>query len=94
MAVTNDPNILLGECIALQDSVVAAFGAAKDSLSGDVRRFIVRELERLRWAREGLDLLRQERPAPRPSMSGRNVMEQLRLLEAQSFEPERFLSQH
>jgi hypothetical protein len=91
--LSTDPNVLLGECIALQDSVVAAFGAAKDSLSGEIRRFITRELERLRWAREGLDLLRQERPAPRPTSSGRNVMEQLRLLEAQSFEPERFVSQ-
>lgn len=89
---TSDANLLLGECIALQDSVVAEFGAAKVSLlSGELRRFIVRELERLRWAREGLDLLRQERPTPRPAIAGRNVMEQLRLLEARSFEPERFM---
>ena len=93
VALTTNDIVLLGECIALQDSVVAECGAAKDSLlSGDIRRFIARELERLRWAREGLDLLRQERPAQRPTIAGLNVMEQLRLLEARSFEPERFLS--
>ena len=91
--LTQDVYALLGVCIKLQDAVVEAFGKAKDSsLALPLRRFIAREHEQLRWAREGLDRLRRERPTLRPSGS-HDVMEQLRMLEARSFEPERFAGQ-
>ncbi len=91
--LTRDVASLLGVCIKVQDAVIDAFAKAKDSsLAAPLHRFIAREHEQLRWAREGLDRLRRERPTQRPNAS-LNVMEQLRLLEAQSFEPERFVSQ-
>ena len=87
--MTNDLYALLNICIRLQDAVVTAFGEAKDSaLAAPLRRFIAREYEQLKWAREGLDRLRRERTAQ--ASGTRNAMEQLRLLQSGAFEPDRF----
>ncbi len=90
--LTTDPYALLAVCINLQDVLIDELGKAKESsLAAPLHRFIVGEYEQVRWAREGLDRLRRERKTPSRPRASVNVMEQLRLLEAQSFEPERFV---
>jgi hypothetical protein len=87
---TNDLYALLNICIKLQDTVVTVFAEAKDSaLAAPLRRFIAREYEQLKWAREGLDRLRQER-SNQARETRKNAMDQLRQLQSGRFEADSF----
>jgi len=88
--LTRDPEELLRLCAQLHDAVIEAFEEANaTALAAPLHRFIAREYDQLRWARQGLDRVRRERPTQQPQTSA-NVMEQLKLLCAPSFEAERF----